>query len=91
MLDLAARYHEVFGPIGAVRIVRGPGRVNLVGEHTDYNGGFVMPMALEVSVRLALYPHQEPVVRLWSEQFADRKSTRLNSSHTRLSRMPSSA
>jgi galactokinase len=72
MLDLAARYHEVFGPIGAVRIVRGPGRVNLVGEHTDYNGGFVMPMALEVSVRLALYPHQEPVVRLWSEQFAER-------------------
>jgi len=72
MGDLVARYREVFGPIGAVRIVRGPGRVNLIGEHTDYNGGLVMPMALEASVRLALYAHQEPVVRLWSEQFAER-------------------
>jgi len=72
MPDLVARYREIFGPTGAVRVVRGPGRVNLIGEHTDYNGGFVMPMALEASVRLALYPHQEPVVRLWSEQFAER-------------------
>jgi len=72
MADLIARYREIFGPTGAVRVVRGPGRVNLIGEHTDYNGGFVMPMALEASVRLALWPHQEPVVRLWSEQFAER-------------------
>jgi len=72
MPDLVARYREIFGPAGTVRVVRGPGRVNLIGEHTDYNGGFVMPMALEASVRLALWPHQEPVVRLWSEQFAER-------------------
>jgi galactokinase len=72
MPDLVARYREIFGPAGTIRVVRGPGRVNLIGEHTDYNGGFVMPMALEASVRLALWPHQEPVVRLWSEQFAER-------------------
>jgi galactokinase len=72
MADLVARYREIFGPTSEVRVVRGPGRVNLIGEHTDYNGGFVMPMALEASVRLALHPHQEPVVRLWSEQFAER-------------------
>ena len=72
MPDLVARYREIFGPAAAVRVVRGPGRVNLIGEHTDYNGGFVMPMALEAAVRLAICPHQEPVVRLWSEQFAER-------------------
>ncbi|MCX5671231.1 MAG: galactokinase family protein, partial [Planctomycetota bacterium] len=68
MADLAARFGEIFGTAAAVRVVRGPGRVNLIGEHTDYNGGFVMPMALEAAVRLALAPHAEPVVSLWSEQ-----------------------
>ncbi|HUU92027.1 MAG TPA: galactokinase [Phycisphaerae bacterium] len=74
MADLAARFGEVFGSGDPVRVVRGPGRVNLIGEHTDYNGGFVMPMALEASVRLAFAPHDEPTVALWSEQFAERAS-----------------
>ena len=74
MADLATRFGEIFGPGEPVRIVRGPGRVNLIGEHTDYNGGFVMPMALEAAVRLALVPHDEPAVTLWSEQFAERAS-----------------
>jgi galactokinase len=72
MADLLARHREIFGDGGTVRVVRGPGRVNLIGEHTDYNGGFVMPMALEAAVRLALVPQPEPVVTLWSEQFAER-------------------
>jgi len=72
MADLAARFAEVFGPATPVRRVRAPGRVNLIGEHTDYNGGFVMPMALERAVRIAFVPHQEPRVTLWSEQFAEK-------------------
>jgi galactokinase len=72
MPDLAARYRAVFGPADRVRQVRGPGRVNLIGEHTDYNGGFVMPMALEAAVRLALVPHDGPAVSLWSEQFSEK-------------------
>ena len=72
MADLVARFGEIFGRSPAVRVVRGPGRVNLIGEHTDYNGGFVMPMAIEAAVRLALVPHDEPAVVLWSEQFAEK-------------------
>jgi galactokinase len=72
MADLAARFTEVFGPPEGLRTVRAPGRVNLIGEHTDYNDGFVMPMALERAVRIALVPHEARVVRLWSEQFAER-------------------
>ncbi|MCA1635313.1 MAG: galactokinase [Acidobacteria bacterium] len=38
-------FHELFGR--EPRLFRAPGRVNLIGEHTDYNGGFVLPLAIE--------------------------------------------
>ena len=41
---------------GAVRIVRAPGRVNLIGEHTDYNEGFVLPVAIDLGISVALIP-----------------------------------
>ena len=37
----------------------GPGRVNLIGEHTDYNGGFVLPIALKRDVRMAVRPRKD--------------------------------
>ncbi len=47
-------------------IVRAPGRVNLIGEHTDYNDGFVLPMAIDHAVWLALRPRDDKTVRLFS-------------------------
>ena len=50
---LAARFREVFGEDPQF-IARAPGRVNLIGEHTDYNGGFVLPAAIDRTVLMAV-------------------------------------
>jgi len=47
-------------------VVRAPGRVNLIGEHTDYNDGFVLPMAIDRASWIALHPRNDSRVTLFS-------------------------
>jgi len=48
-------------------VVRSPGRVNLIGEHTDYSDGFVLPIAINRGLWLALRPRDDRLVRIWAE------------------------
>ena len=58
-----ATFARIYGP-GPVHAFRAPGRVNLIGEHTDYNGGFVLPVALDRDVLLLARPRPDLLVRL---------------------------
>src|SRR3954465_15661521 len=73
--ELKEQFVETFGatPMGPaghkVHLIRAPGRVNLIGEHTDYNDGFVFPMAIEPEVRIACRARDDGRVRLASTVF----------------------
>jgi galactokinase len=61
--DLRVQFAQKFGR-PATWIARAPGRVNLIGEHTDYNDGFVLPAAIERETRIAVAPRSDGMVRL---------------------------
>jgi len=55
---VAQEFERRFGAPPAL-VVRAPGRVNLIGEHTDYNAGFVLPMAIDRAVWIAARPRDD--------------------------------
>ena len=68
--DLIAAFHRWFDG-EPTHVSSGPGRVNLIGEHTDYNDGFVLPVALKRDVRYVFRPRTDRKVRLHSVEFSE--------------------
>jgi len=70
---LKRRFEQAYGRAPAL-VVRAPGRVNLIGEHTDYNDGFVLPIAIERQVAGCVAPRPDKIVNFASCQ-ADRTAS----------------
>jgi galactokinase len=73
--DLAARWFGECYAGPAEGVWHAPGRVNLIGEHTDYNEGFVLPFALGQGIRAAASRRDDGQLRLCSHQAPDRAAT----------------
>src|SRR5215207_3892214 len=63
----APGFEELFGREATVT-ADAPGRVNLIGEHTDYNGGFVLPIATPQRTTVTLASRPDTTVRVWSRE-----------------------
>jgi galactokinase len=68
--ELTERFEKLFG--NRPRIFRAPGRVNLIGEHTDYNDGFVMPAAVSFATYVAIAARPDRKLVIHSEEFPGR-------------------
>lgn len=66
------KFESTFNYNKNLRIFFSPGRVNLIGEHTDYNGGHVFPCALSFGTYGAISLRDDKVVRMYSENFVDK-------------------
>ena len=67
--ELVARYQAVFFTVDTPVIVRSPGRVNIIGEHTDYNDGFVLPAAIDLAAYVAVQRRGDKIIRLYAEAY----------------------
>jgi galactokinase len=67
--ELPKRFVNRYGR--QARVFRAPGRVNLIGEHTDYNDGFVMPAAIDFNTWVAVAPREDRKLVAYSERVAE--------------------
>jgi galactokinase len=65
--ELVEKFKWKFPDSGSPQVFRAPGRINLIGDHTDYNEGFVLPMALELACWVATTENRRNLLRIHTE------------------------
>lgn len=78
ILGLKERFIKEFGEGGELYVFRSPGRVNLIGEHTDYNGGYVFPAALTMATTIIARPREDSIVRMMATDLGEMVEGDLN-------------
>jgi galactokinase len=79
--ELSKAFQSLYGDQPC--IYRAPGRVNLIGEHTDYNNGFVMPAAIDFSTWVAIAPREDRKIVVRSENFSESAEFELDEAEAR--------
>ncbi len=79
--ELSQVFQQRFG--SKPRIFRAPGRVNLIGEHTDYNDGYVFPMALDRYTAVAIAPRSDRTIRVYSASMEEETTFSLDNPQRR--------
>src|SRR5215831_20158356 len=77
--DVTKKFEQIF--LQRPKLFYSPGRINLIGEHVDYNNGFVMPGAVDKGVWYAVAPNNSNKIHVYSEDLNDELQTPLNNVH----------
>lgn len=80
-LSIAGKLHKIYKDVfneKAELLVRSPGRVNIIGEHTDYNDGFVLPAAIDKAIYVAVGKREDEIVSLYSVGFKEKYEVSIN-------------
>jgi galactokinase len=80
--DIRSQFQKIYG--NEPRLFRAPGRVNLIGEHTDYNGGFVLPMAIECETIVAAARREDRKIQVRSLNLNEAGEVDLNAPEQKL-------
>ena len=62
-------FHDIFAAAAAPRLFQAPGRVNLIGEHTDYNAGYVLPAAIDRQILVAATARKDSRINIYAVNF----------------------
>ncbi|MFZ4861133.1 galactokinase [Sphingobacterium sp. Mn56C] len=76
-LKLKTSYKEIFGQDPDL-LAKSPGRINIIGEHTDYNEGFVLPTAIDNAVFVAIGVREDDKISVYAEEFKEKFEADLN-------------
>jgi len=79
-VELKNKFVDIYGgSVEGLRVFSSPGRVNLIGEHTDYNGGYVFPAAINLNSTIILRERDDRIIKLAATDLPDRVVALLDS------------
>jgi galactokinase len=76
--NLKERFQTIFNTRDEPLIVRSPGRVNIIGEHTDYNDGYVLPAAIDKAAYVAISKRADNMISMYANEFGQQHETPLD-------------